>query len=113
MWGTQSAERKQRPLRIKPDSGQVAENSAHSPMKQRCDVLHDEVSGSNLANQPEKLSPQAAPLPVDPLSLPGIANVLTRESAADDVDVAAVFSNKSSGEGANIVVPPCGRPMPL
>ena len=38
------------PFRIKPERGQVSENSAKSPAKQRCDVLHDDVAGLYFAN---------------------------------------------------------------
>lgn len=34
------------PLRIKPERGQVSKNAVQPSTKQRCDVLHDDVSGS-------------------------------------------------------------------
>jgi hypothetical protein len=45
------------PLRIIPERGQVSENNAKSPSKQSCDVLHDDVSRSYLANNPGELLP--------------------------------------------------------
>jgi hypothetical protein len=45
------------PLRVIPERGQVSENSLNSPSKQSCDVLHDDVAGSNFANKTGELSP--------------------------------------------------------
>jgi hypothetical protein len=39
------------PFRIKPERGQVSENSLNSPSKQSCDVLHDDVARSYFANK--------------------------------------------------------------
>jgi hypothetical protein len=43
------------PFRIVPERGQVSENSSKSPSKQSCDVLHDDVAGSYLANNSGEL----------------------------------------------------------
>jgi len=45
------------PFRIKPERGQVSENTLKSPSKQSCDVLHDDVAGSYLANNSGVLRP--------------------------------------------------------
>ena len=45
------------PFRIVPERGQVAENSLNSPSKQSCDVLHEDVAGSYLANNSGVLAP--------------------------------------------------------
>jgi hypothetical protein len=34
------------PLRVIPERGKIPENCFHPSMKQRCDVLHDDVAGS-------------------------------------------------------------------
>jgi len=39
------------PLRIVPERGQVSENSSKPPPKQCCDVLHNDVLRSYLANK--------------------------------------------------------------
>src|SRR5574343_985646 len=41
--GTNGRSRYAMPFRIKPERGQVSENSAKSPSKQSCDVFHDDV----------------------------------------------------------------------
>jgi len=44
--GTNGGSRYAMPFRIKPERGQVSENSSKSPPKQSCDVLHDDVAWS-------------------------------------------------------------------
>jgi hypothetical protein len=44
--GTNGGSRYAMPLRIKPERGQVSENSLKAPSKQSCDVLHEDVAGS-------------------------------------------------------------------
>jgi hypothetical protein len=57
MRGANGGSRYAMPFRIKPERGQVSENSLKSPSKQRCDVLHDDVAGSKLANNSGVLAP--------------------------------------------------------
>jgi hypothetical protein len=45
------------PLRIIPERGQVSENVSKPSTKQSCDVFHDDVEWSNLANKSGVLSP--------------------------------------------------------
>ena len=45
------------PFRVIPERGQVSEYVAQPSTKQRCDVLHDDVSGSNFANDSRVLAP--------------------------------------------------------
>jgi hypothetical protein len=45
------------PFRIIPERGQVSENTAQAPSKQSCDVLHDRVLWSYLANNSGELAP--------------------------------------------------------
>jgi len=87
-------------LRIKPELGQASENDAHSSMKQRCDVLHEDVAGSNLANDSHHVSPQAGPFAVDPLLESGLADVLAWKPASHDVNSAAP---RSSVKGAHVI----------
>ena len=55
--GTNGGSRYAMPFRIKPERGQVSENSAKAPSKQRCDVFHDDVSRAKLANNSGVLAP--------------------------------------------------------
>jgi hypothetical protein len=91
------------PLRVIPERGQRPENLTHSSSKQRCDVLHDNVSGSKLANDPSKLVPKTGPRTGEPGPFPGIADVLAREAATDDIDFPVAFFR---GERADIGVSP-------
>lgn len=45
------------PLRVIPERGQVSENLAVPSTKQSCDVLHDDESRSNVANDSGELNP--------------------------------------------------------
>jgi hypothetical protein len=40
------------PRRIVPERGQASENVSHPETKQAWDVLHDDETGSKLANEP-------------------------------------------------------------
>jgi hypothetical protein len=58
------------PFRIVPQRGQVPENSVESPRSEEWGVFHEHESGSNLANDPGELGPEAAALPTDSGTLP-------------------------------------------
>jgi hypothetical protein len=45
------------PFRIEPERGQVSENVSKSARKEPWHVLHEDVSGSKLANETGELSP--------------------------------------------------------
>jgi hypothetical protein len=62
------------------------QDSPESSSKESCDVLHDDVAGSKLANETRVLAPKTRACPVDPGSLAGEADVLAGEAAAEDVD---------------------------
>jgi hypothetical protein len=86
--------RQARPLRVIPCFGQVSENSSDRasvpalplPGEEGGHVLHDDVAGSKLANDPGELGPKTRAGAVDPGSSAGAAEVLTGEAAADEVD---------------------------
>jgi hypothetical protein len=59
VWGTHGGRGNNRPFRIEPERGQVAEDTVESSNKESCDVLHDDVSGSKNANGADVLSPQS------------------------------------------------------
>jgi hypothetical protein len=74
--------------------GQVSENSTDRasvpalplPGEKGGDVLHDDVAGSKLANDPGELGPKTRAGAVDARSSAGAAEVLTGEAAAEEVD---------------------------
>src|SRR5690606_20558281 len=105
--GANGCRRNTVPFRIIPARGQVSEYDIQPSRKQRCDVLHDDVAGSKLANDPGKLSPQAGTFAGNSCSLSGIANVLARESSADEIDgreiVSADLSHVSESKGVRPV----------
>jgi hypothetical protein len=85
--------------------GQVSEYSSETPRNERWGVFHEHESRFHLANDASVLSPEAGALATDPGALSGAANVLTRKSAGDDVDVPAPGAPV---EGAHVV--PHGEP---
>jgi hypothetical protein len=86
--------RQARPLRVIPCFGQVSENSSDRasvpalPLtgEEGGHVLHDDVSGSKLANDPGELRPKTRAGAVEPGAFAGAAEVLTGEPAADEID---------------------------
>ena len=101
------------PLRIIPDLGQPSENSLQPSIKQRCDVLHDDVPGSKLANDAEIFDPKAGPSAVksEGFRRVGNANVLAGEAAADDINADAVTNKSVCGEGSHVVINRNLRPV--
>lgn len=74
------------PLRIVPERGQRPENRVEPPPKQSCDVLHEHVSGCQLANDAGKLPPQSTSLATKTGAPPCLADVLAGESPGDEVN---------------------------
>ena len=73
------------PLRIIPERGQVSENVCKPPPKQSCDVFHDDVARSYLANEPSIFAPEAGSFSGQSGTFPGVTKVLTGEPAAYDI----------------------------
>jgi hypothetical protein len=94
------------PFRIEPDRGQVPKNPLKPPVNKCCDVFHEDVSRSKHANDASEFRPESAPLAVDACPLSGVADVLTREPAADDVRSLGMFVNLP-----HVVVAAHARPM--
>jgi hypothetical protein len=84
--GAKGRSRQTVPFRIKPDAGQVSENAIESGSKESWNVLHDDVSGSKLANHPEHLGPKTRLLSVDACSPSRKAEVLTGEPPTDEIN---------------------------
>lgn len=97
------------PPSIIPERGQVSENVSKSSTKERCDVFHDNVSGSKLANQSCIVSPKAGTFAGQSSASSGQANVLAGEAAADRIDM----PDHLSGQSRHIIeardVGPMGR----
>lgn len=83
--GAHVARAQHTPFRIVPEAGHVPEYAINSPVKESCHVLHDDVSGSNQANDPGELGPEARPLPVEAGAGPSVGNVLAGEPADNGV----------------------------
>jgi hypothetical protein len=73
------------PLRIEPERGQVSENSLDPPSKDSCDVLQEDVSGSNLANDPGDMGPEPGARSLDPDPESCVADVGAREARNDEI----------------------------
>jgi len=81
------------PFRIIPDLGQCPENSIQSPSKQRCHVFQHNASGSQFANHANGFKEQSGPLAVESCPSAGVGNILTRKSAADNIDWPKIVSS--------------------
>jgi hypothetical protein len=93
------------PFRIKPDRGQVPENSLKPPTKESCDVLHDDVTRSKLARKSSDFRPKPRARSVsDASTLPGKADVLARESASNEFNGNSVCVQSLLGEGSHVFV---------
>jgi len=81
----------------------------HSENKEVWDVLHEDVSGSNLANESGVFSPKTGAGSVDSCEFPGNAEILTGESSADEVNVSPEGSSIQFGnvgmDGGRIQLP--------
>jgi len=88
------------PATVIPERGQVTEDSSESPSKERWAVFHEDVTGSNLANDPRHVSPHSTAGAVDAGSLACDADVLARKAARYDVNNA---SPRSAVKGLNII----------
>jgi hypothetical protein len=77
------------PFRIIPQRGQVSENDSKPPRSEHWAVLHKRESRSYLANDAGHVSPHSRPFAVNPCALARCGYVLTRETAAHDIDATA------------------------
>jgi hypothetical protein len=76
-------------LRIKPQFGQVSENSSKSPRSEPWRVLHFNAKRSYFANDARHLSPESATLSFNSCTFSCCADVGTRETSGDDIDKSA------------------------
>ena len=99
---------KHSPCRIKPQFGQVSENSTKPPKSESWAVLHKCESRSYLANDAGHFSPQSALVSVKTFAVGSAirANVLARESARHHVNSA---SPRSAVKGSHVIPDREGR----
>ncbi len=90
---------KHAPFRIVPQVGQAPEYDLDSESNKVPDVLHVDVARSHFANDPSVLAPQPGADPVDDaVLLPGDADVLTRESANDEIHASTPRATVEGGD---------------
>ena len=103
------------PRRIEPERGQVTEHLTEGPPvvsgKEPRDVLHEHESRSHVSNDPAILTPEARPLAAEPGALPGNADILAGEAAAEDVDSREEVPHGDSVDGADVVISNSVRPV--
>jgi hypothetical protein len=99
------------PDRIEPERGQVSENGSHPETKQAWNVLHDDVAGSNLANEAPVFAPETRSRTFEASSLASERDVLAREPAADDINGNSIGSKSCCGKLSDIFVAGDIRPM--
>jgi hypothetical protein len=81
------------PSRVIPERGQITEDNSEPPSKESWTVLHEDVAGSNFANDPSHVGPHSTSLAGDSLSLSGDADVLARKASSHDVNKSAPRSS--------------------
>lgn len=92
------------PLRIKPERGQRSENIAKPSIKQLWAVLHDDVAGSNFANETLIFEPQSASFSGEAESASAGGNVLTGEAPTNDVNGNSIGSKPCRGEVSDVAI---------
>jgi hypothetical protein len=74
------------PLRVIPERGQVSEHSTEPSAPDRGDVLHEDVVGSKLPNDPSELGPKTRASVGESFASAGDTEALAGEAAADELD---------------------------
>jgi hypothetical protein len=97
--GAEGGSRKAIPLRVVPERGQRSDHFSEAlsivESKEVCDVLHNDVAGSKVANDSMHLSPKRSLGMSESLALAGPRDSLAGEPAGDDVDSGSVRPNCS------------------
>jgi hypothetical protein len=81
------------PSAVIPERGQVTEDNSESPSNESWTVFHEDVSGSNFANDARHVGPHSAALSGDSCALAGNADVLAGKPSSHDVNNAAPRSS--------------------
>lgn len=100
MWGAHIIRSQHTPRSIIPCCGQRPEYGSESPSKQHWAVFHKDPLGLHFANDSVHLVPQAAARAFKPSAFSSHGNILTREAAGDDIDLAAPWG---AIEGADVI----------
>jgi hypothetical protein len=88
------------PSAVIPERGQVTEDNSKSSSNECWTVFHEDVFGSNLANDPRHVPPHSAALSGDACAFPGDADVLARKAARYDINNSRPWS---SVKGLNVI----------
>lgn len=92
------------PFRIVPEFGKGAEYGIHPSIKQRSDVLHDNVARSNLANEASVFIPEAAALTSKSCLKPCPTDILAGEPPADGINGNSIGSKAVCGKLADVMI---------
>lgn len=92
------------PFRIIPARGKAPENIKQASGWKSPGILHDNVHGSNFANETVKFVPKAAALILKTLALSRLADALTRETPCDDIDGNSVSGQSVGCEFSDIFI---------
>jgi hypothetical protein len=106
MVGTEDGSRYAVPFRVIPERGQVPKYLAHPSSKEAWNVLHEDVSGSKLANDPRVFRPEPSGIVLRE-SQAVVADRLAGESAGEHVDML----HRSGVHIAHILVAGNTRPV--
>jgi len=90
---------------------QVREDPVSAASSQSRDVLNDDEKGSQLADETGVFPPEPGALAIDAGALAGVADVLAREPAADDVNGNSICRESIGRERADIVITGDIRPV--
>jgi hypothetical protein len=83
------------PFSIIPERGQPPEYFPEPSIKQSCDVLHDDETGSYLTDQPLIFAPEPAALSRKTFSTACETNVLAGKSSANGIDFDSIIREAS------------------
>jgi hypothetical protein len=93
-------------------SFQVAEDPIRAATAESRDILSDDPTWLDFADNSRILRPQPGPSPFDARALAGARDILAGEAAADEVDGSdAVLLEPLRREGPDVVVEPGFRPV--
>jgi hypothetical protein len=99
-WSTAMSCAQHSPFRIIPHFGHVSENVSKPPNSESWRVFHEDESRSHFANDSRHFLPESASVAIDACGFAADCNVLTWESAGDDVHSSAPWS---AVEGAYVI----------
>jgi hypothetical protein len=99
------------PFRIIPELGKVTEHSLKSSANKSPDVFNEDEARSKLANEAPIFRPKAASFAFDADALPGLADVLAGEAAADCVNGNSIAGQSLGGKLSHVMIAGNLRPM--